>query len=228
LTKWAALTRVFLDSTPLLLVSASWAWNRVNSSSWAVVAWWAVTTSDVGNSSLVTVVSHVTILAIVLVNLLSPWVVGTSFAWVQLTLVNFIISLWWAVVTWWAFGCITLTILAQIAWLTCNTIGDLSGLGDDALGLKWAWNSHGGTLWAVVTLWAFITCGVWSGVEFWLGAEETSSAFFSNDTGTAVASSDTFLAVLITVVHECTSWANWLTLLGLVTNRLSDAKNRVC
>lgn len=226
LAEWAAFTRVLLDCAPLLLVGTSWAWKWLNCSNGAVIAWWAVTASDVGDTSGVTVVSHVAVLAVVLVDLLGPGVVGTGFAWVQLTLVDLVISLWWTVMTSWAFSSVSLTVLAEVTWLTSNAISNLSSLSNDALGLKWAWNSHGVTLWTVVTLRALKACRVWSSVELWLGAKETSSAFFSNDTSAAVASSNTLLTVLVTFVHEGTSRADRLTLLSLITNRLSNTEDR--
>jgi hypothetical protein len=225
LTEWASLARVFFNGTPLFLIGASRAWKRIDSSSWAVEAWWAISTSDVGDTSLVTVVAHIAVLAIVLVNLLGPWVVGTSFAWVQLALINLIVGFWWAVVAGWALSGISLTVLAKVTWLASNTISHLSSFSDDTLGLKWTWNGHSVTLGAVVTDSAFVTCGVRSVVELWLRAQVTSSALFGNNTGTAVATSDTLLTVLVSIVHEGTSWANRLTLLGLITNGLSNAKD---
>jgi hypothetical protein len=209
----------------LFLVSTSRARHRINSSWWAVVAWWAIATGDVGNTGFIAVVAHVTISAIVLVNLLGPWIVCACFASVQLTLVNLIIGLWWAVMARWTFSGVSLTIFAEVTGLTSNTISNLSGFSNDTLGFKWAWNGHSVTLRAIVTLWALKTSWVRSVVEFWLGAEETSRALLSNDTCTAVASSDTLLAVLVSFIHESTSWADRLTLLGLIANRLSDAKN---
>jgi hypothetical protein len=163
----------------------------------------------------------------VLVDLLGPWVVSTGLTWVQFTLVDLIVSLWWTIVTGGALSSISLTILAKITWLASNTISSLSSLGHNTLGLKWAWDSNSGTSRAVVSNLALITSRVWCGVELWLRAKITSSAALGNDTSTAVITSSTLLTVLVTLIHESTGGANWLTLFSRVTNRLSDTLNWV-
>ena len=173
---------------------------------------WTIKSSDICNSSGVTVVTSVTINTIVLVDLLSPWVVAAHVTSVLLALVDFIVGFRWAVVTSRALNSGTLTVFAKVARLACDTVSCLSGLSHHGLSLKRTGNSNGSTLGAVEASLTFVTSGVGLRMELRFPTEVTGQALASNNASTAVAASNTLLAIFVTSVHESTSWADRLTL----------------
>lgn len=92
-------------------------------------------------------------------------------------------------------------------------ISCLSGLSHDRLGFEGAGGRHGLTFRTIESRLTLIASWVRHSVELRIRAEVASSAVFSDDTGTAVITSGTLLAVFVTSVHEGTSRANRLTLL---------------
>jgi len=138
-------------------------------------------------------------------------------------LIDHVVGLGGTVVTYRAGNCGSLTVRAEVTRLAGNTIGCLSSLSHDRLGLEGAGSGHGLALRAVVSGFALITSWVGLSMELRLGAEETSSAFFSDNTSTAIVTGGTFLTVLVTLVHKSTGRADGLTLLSGCADGLRNA-----
>ena len=226
-SKWTLFAHIFVERTDLVLESSSWARLRLDCSFHAEVAFGTIESSQICQSCSIAVVSRCTVVAIVLVELLSLWVPGANFALILSFGIKHAISNRRTVVTHWTFIGRVVPNRTEVAWLATSALVNLSGCLDYTLSFEGAIDSPVVSFRTVEAGGALFTWRVWLNCVVVFGTQISSSTLIGNQVSAAVVGGGADGAVCICLVKVSATRTKRLPLNTTWTERSRDAIYRL-